>query len=116
MIIRKRVNVYQMNYINELIYTNQVAQTKKLAKDKKQKNKYRQIALMNEYSSADVSADDSAEVEAANELASPIKAVSEEDERRLGNDRRKEQQERGRYIESRQKKNRRYQRELFLKI
>lgn len=101
-----------MNYINELIYTNQITQTKKLAKDKKQKNKYRQIALMNEYSSAD----DSAEVEATNELADPIKAVSEEDERRLGNDRRKEQQERGRYIESRQKKNRRYQRELFLKI
>ena len=106
----------KMDYINELIYTNQVAQTKKLAKDKKQKNKYRQIALMNEYSSADESADDSAEIETTNELADPIKAVSEEDERRLGDDRRKEQQERGRYIESRQKKNRRYQRELFLKI
>ncbi len=105
-----------MNYINELIYTNQIAQTKKLAKDKKQKNKYRQIALMHDHPSADKNADDSTDVEAVNVLADPIIVISEEDERRLGYDRRIEQQERGRYIESRQKKNRRYQRELFLKI
>lgn len=101
-----------MNYINELIYTNQIAQTKKLAKDKKQKNQYKRIALMDEYQKSD----NESELEAANILVEPKNVVSEADERRHGNDRRKAQQERGRYIESRQKKNRRYQRELFLKI
>ena len=101
-----------MNYINELIYANQITQTKKLAKDKKQKNKYRQIVLMSDLQSPD----DEPEYEAANVLTEQLNTVSEEDERRHGNDRRKAQQERGRYIESRQKKNRRYQRELFLKV
>jgi hypothetical protein len=93
-----------MDYINELVYANHIAQTKQLAKDKKQKNKYRQIALL----------DDNENTDKVSEKR--LKTIREEDDRRNGKDRRKEQQVRGRYVESRQKKNRRHKPELSLMI
>lgn len=97
-----------MNYINELLFANTIAQTKQLAKDKKQKNKYRQTVLFD--------IDESEVEELPEEQLNSLASEWEEDERRKGEDRREKQHERGRYIESRQQKNRRYKRELSLKI
>ena len=105
-----------MNFINELIYSKQVAQTKKLAKDKKQKNQYRQIALMSDHQDDEKSSHADINELANNETTELAVVINEEDERRHGGDRRKAQQDRGRYIESRQQKNRRYHGELSLKI
>lgn len=96
-----------MTYINELAYSSHIAQTKQLTKDKKQKNKYRQTVLLN-------TVQDSDEVPEA--LLEALNAIRAEDERRNGSDRRKTQQNRGRYMESRLKKNRRYNNELSLTI
>jgi len=95
-----------MKYINDLAYANLITQAKYLTKDKKQKNKYRQTVLL------DMDQDSGDEPE---ELLITLN-VNEEDERRDGADRRVGQEERGRYIESRLNKNRRYKRKLSLKI
>jgi len=96
-----------MKYINDLAYANLVAQTKHLAKDKKQKNKYRQTALLeNNQGAEDVS----------KKLYETLNALWEGDDRRTGDDRRESQQERGRYVESRLNKNRRYKAELSVKV
>jgi hypothetical protein len=42
-----------MKYINELAYSNHIAQTKHLAKDKRQKNKYRQMPLLDKTQDCD---------------------------------------------------------------
>lgn len=101
-----------MNYINELVYSNHIAQTKKLVKDKKQKNKYRQTELLAE----DQNSDEVSEVQVENINTLHIKIIEEENDRRNGSERRKTQQNRGRYVESRQRKNRRYEKELSLVI
>jgi len=101
-----------MKYINDLAYSSHIAQAKQLAKDKKQKNKYRQTALFNNSNiDDDQSADDVPE-----ELLETLHIIEEENDRRAGSDRRKAQQNRGRYVESRLKKNRRYKKELSLVI
>lgn len=101
------MNINSMTYINELAYSNHIAQTKQLAKDKKQKNKYRQTVLLDNNQASD---------EISEALLDTLNTTKEEDERRDGSDRRIDQQDRGRYVESRLKKNRRYKRELSLKI
>jgi len=101
-----------MKYINEFAYSHHIAQTKPLAKDKKQKNKYRQIALSN---NSDVENNQSSNKDAEN-LIEKLNTIHEENDRRNGSERRKSQQYRGRYVESRLKKNRRYEKELSLVI
>jgi len=96
-----------MKYINDLAYANLVTQAKQLARDKNQKNKYRQLALLNYDESAD---------EVSKKLFETLNNLWEGDERRNGNERRRSQQNRGRYVESRLRKNRRYQNELSLKV
>ncbi|WP_114327256.1 hypothetical protein [Candidatus Colwellia aromaticivorans] len=96
-----------MKYINDLTYLSHITQTKQVAKDKKQKNKYRQIALLKEDQCSD---------EVSEEVLEDLPFIEEENDRRAGGDRRKTQQNRGRYIESRLKKNRRYKKEVFLVI
>ena len=96
-----------MKYINDLAYSSLIAQTKHLAKDKKQKNKYRQTALLNNNASSD---------DVSEDLIENLNTIEEEDDRRNGADRRKAQQNRGRYVESRLKKNRRYKKEFSLVI
>lgn len=96
-----------MKYINDLAYSSHIAQTKQVAKDKKQKNKYRQIALLTDEQCSD---------DVHEELLEDLPLIVEENDRRAGSDRRKNQQERGRYVESRLKKDRRYKKELFLVI
>lgn len=96
-----------MKYINDLAYLNHIAQTEQLIKDRKQKNKYRQTKLL---------IDDENSADTADEVIELCPVIKEENNRRAGNDRRKQQQERGRYVESRQKKNRRKQKELRIII
>ena len=96
-----------MKYINELAYGNYIAQAKQLAKDKNQKNKYRHSMLLDSDQNSDL---------VSEERLDTLNSIKEEDDRRDGSDRRLNQEERGRYVESRLKKNRRYQRELCLKI
>ena len=96
-----------MKYINDLAYSNHIAQTKNLAKDKRQKNKYRQTALVKKDQNSD---------NASEEQVQSLMAVEKEDDRRNGDDRRITQQDRGRYVESRLKKNRRYKKEFSLVI
>jgi hypothetical protein len=96
-----------MKYINDLAYSSHIAQTKQLAKDKKQKNKYRQTALL----------EDSQIIEdGIEELAETSTVIKKEQDRRAGSDRRKSQENRGRYVESRLTKNRRYKKKLSLVI
>ncbi len=102
-----------MNYINELSYSSHIAQTKQLAKDKKQKNIYRQSTLLNDEQPSDKATEDQIEELTTIEEEN---TVEEENDRRNGSERRKTQQNRGRYVESRQKKNRRYKKELSLVI
>jgi len=96
-----------MKYINDLAYSSHIAQAKHLAKDKKQKNKYRQTTLLEEEKTPDDVPENQLET---------LHTIEEENDRRKGNDRRKSQQKRGRYVESRLKKNRRYKKELSLVI
>lgn len=96
-----------MKYINDLTYLSHIAQTKKAAKDKKQKNKYRQIELLNDIQCSD---------EVVEEVLEDFPLIEKENERRDENDRRKVQENRGRYIESRLKKNRRNKKDIFLII
>jgi len=100
------ISVNSMKYINDLTYLSHITQTKLVAKDKKQKNKYSQIALIN---------DDQCSDDVSDEILEGLPLI-EENERRTGDDRRKTQQNRGRYVESRLKKNRRYKKEVFLVI
>lgn len=96
-----------MKYINDLAYSNLIAQTKHLAKDKKQKNKYRQTVLLEDTKDSE---------KVSKKLFDTLNALWEGAERRNGDDRRESRQERGRYVESRLNKNRRYKAELSLKI
>ncbi|MDO6488711.1 hypothetical protein Q4503_13475 [Colwellia sp. 6_MG-2023] len=97
-----------MNYINDLAYASHIAQAKKLAKDKRQKKKYSQMALLATPSSEDNSTSES-EISPEESLV-----IAKENDRRTGQDRRKNQEERGRYVESRLQKNRRYKKEVSL--
>ncbi len=106
------ININSMKYINDFAYSSHIAQTKQVAKDKKQRNKYRQTALSN---NSNIN-DDQGSDDAHEELLEDLPLIEEENDRRAGSDRRKNQQERGRYVESRLKKNRRYKKELFLII
>ncbi len=96
-----------MKYINDLAYANHIAQAKYLAKDKNQKNKYRQTVLLENNQDAD---------DASKKLFDTLNSLWDGDDRRSGDDRRTAQENRGRYIESRLSKNRRYQSELSLKV
>lgn len=96
-----------MKYINDLTYLSHIAQTKQLVKDKKQKNKYRQTVLLN---------DDPISENEPEELVEAAPIIEKESDRRAGNDRRKENQDRGRYVESRLNKNRRHKKELRIII
>ena len=96
-----------MNYISELAYANHIMQTTKSAKDKRQKNKYQQSKLT--------------ENELVDEgTAALITKINTQfwqgEDRRSGEDRRQEEVDRGRYLESRQKKDRRYSAKLDVKI
>ncbi|MDX2370465.1 MAG: hypothetical protein QNK36_19020 [Colwellia sp.] len=96
-----------MKYINDLTYLSHIAQTKQVAKDKKQKNKYRQITLLT---------DDQCSKEVSEEVLDDLPIIEAENDRRAGGDRRETQQNRGRYVESRLKRNRRYKKEVSLII
>lgn len=96
-----------MKYINDLTYSSHIAQAKQLAKDKKQKNKYRQTTLL---------ADEPNSEEPVEEPLESAPVIEEENDRRAGSDRRKAQENRGRYVESRLKKNRRYKKEYSLVV
>lgn len=98
--------------INELLYSNQIAQAKRLAKDKKQKQKYQQTVLKDNTQDSNDVPEELADVASTLEEDKAI----EEDNRRNGIERRKYQQERGRYVESRLKKNRRYKKGVSLVI
>ncbi|MCW8834016.1 MAG: hypothetical protein OQK09_02350 [Colwellia sp.] len=97
-----------MNYIAELAYSTQVAHATKTAKDKRQKNKYNQTPLLESEANFD-----KPQTSLLTELN---KDIWQGEDRRSGNDRRQDKQDRGRYVESRQRKNRRYQAELSLTI
>jgi len=105
------MNICSMNYINELVYASQLAKAKKLTKDKKQKNKYHQVILLDHEQITDESTDENIDSN-TNENFEVIVAVT--NERRAGKDRRQAQQERGRYVESRLNKSRRYKKKLSL--
>lgn len=94
-------------YLNELAYRNHITQTKRLAKDKKQNNEYHLTGLLDN----DLDSDDVPE-----ERLEALNSIEEEVDRRNGHDRRKAQQNRGRYVESRLNKNRRYKKEFSLVI
>lgn len=96
-----------MKNINDLTYLSHIAQTKKAAKDKKQQSKYCEIALLNDAQYSD---------DVPEEVLEDLPVIEEENDRRDGDDRRKTQQNRGRYIESRLRKNRRYKKEVSLII
>jgi hypothetical protein len=98
------INRNPMKYINELAYASQLTQAQKLSKDKKQKNLYREMGLL----------DNEQSDETDETLAEVQPPVEPENERRAGNDRRKKQEERGRYIESRLNKSRRNKKEFSL--
>ncbi|MCI2283863.1 hypothetical protein L3081_11215 [Colwellia sp. MSW7] len=101
-----------MKYINDLTYLSHIAQTKQLVKDKKQKNKYRQTVLLNDDSISENEPEELVETTPNIEQEN----IEQENDRRAGNDRRKEDQDRGRYVESRLNKNRRHKKELRIII
>jgi hypothetical protein len=96
-----------MKDINGLIYLSHIRKTKQVAKDKKQANKYYQTALLK---------DDQCSDEVSEEVLENVPLIEKENNRRTGSERRKTQQNRGRYFESRLEKNRRYKKEVFIVI
>lgn len=96
-----------MKYINDLAYLTHIAQIKQAAKDKKQKNKYRQTVLLNNDAPSD---------EESDAILDDLPIIEKESDRRVNNDRRKTQHNRGRYIESRLNKDRRYKKEVYLVV
>jgi hypothetical protein len=98
-----------MKDINDLDYLSHIPQSNKMTKDKKHKNKYEQTALLKVK-------DDKCSDEVSEHLSEELPIIEDENNRRDGSDRRKAQQERGRYIESRVKKNRRYKKDVFIVI
>lgn len=99
-----------MNYINELDYASHIAKANKSARDKRQKNKYYQSELLENDTPAQVDDDTSV-------LFEPLEQdLWQGEERRKGNDRREICHNRGRYLESRVTKNRRYRAELNFTI
>ena len=124
-----------MKYINDLAYLSHIKQTEQLVKDKKQRNKYRQTELFKGSDNTDENNNDENNTDSDNTNDTNINSSNvdgntksfkdaynsppekvKEYERREGNDRRKSNQDRGRYVESRQRKNRRHQRELRITI
>ncbi len=99
-----------MNYISELAYASHIAQASKSARDKRQKNTYQQSELLADDFINDVDEDTAILIERMNTT------VWQGEERRTGNDRRETSLNRGRYLESRSTKNRRYSAELYSKI
>ena len=100
-----------MKYINDLAYSNQIIQAKQSAKDKRRKNKYRQTRLLTH----DDILNETLGIE-PDDISEELPTVEAKVERRKGEDRRKEQQNRGRYVESRLQKSRRYQKKLSVII
>lgn len=127
-----------MKYINDLAYLSHIKQTEQLVKDKKQRNKYRQTELFKGSDNTDENNNDENNTDSDNtndtnetninssnvdgntkgfkDAYNSAPEKVKEYERREGNDRRKSNQDRGRYVESRQRKNRRHQRELRITI
>jgi len=99
-----------MNYITELAYVSHIAQTSKTARDKRQKNQYQQSELLVSDYINDLDSDASILIECMNTT------IWQGKNRRAGNDRREIKLSRGRYLESRSTKDRRYSAELYVKI
>ena len=100
-----------MKYINDLAYASQIVQAKHSAKDKRQKNKYRQTVLLSQ--DTEEEADLTSE---GDNSTDDLPIIEAENDRRKGEERRKEQQNRGRYVESRLQKNRRDKKALSVVI
>ena len=101
-----------MNFISELAYSVHIAQANKSARDKRQRNQYSQSMLLENESGL-------LENEAGHEsamLIAQLTSTIEQEERRTGSERRQTNSERGRYLESRLKKNRRYSADIYVKI
>lgn len=98
-----------MNYISELAYARHIAQTTKSARDKRQKNKYQHSELI-------ASDDEQAQVASDNVVSLENNSCWEGKERREGIDRREMLINRGRYLESRAIKDRRYNAKVSVKI
>lgn len=99
-----------MNYISELAYASHIAQANKSAKDRKQKNKYQQsVLLANDFIN---NVNESTSVQMTHLNTNNWQG----EDRREGNDRRETSLNRGRYLESRLSKDRRYGDELYVKI
>ncbi len=96
-----------MNYISELAYANHIMQTTKSAKDRKQKNKYQLSELLDE---------EFIDQGTAALITHINHNLWQGEERRCGDDRRQTELDRGRYLESRQSKDRRYSAKLDIKI
>lgn len=96
-----------MSNIKELSYSGHVTHAKQLAKDKKNKNKF--------YKSTTAKADKTTDVTDETLLEDSL-AIKQENDRRKGSERRKSQHERGRYVESRLTKSRRYRKGLSVVI
>jgi len=101
-----------MKYISELAYANLISQTNRSIKDKKQKNKYHHSELLDN--------NNNIEDEAENEKTAMIEQLNstlwQGDDRRDGTDRREIKQSRGRYLDSRETKDRRFIAEFYIKI
>mgnify|MGYP000080977284 CR=1 FL=1 len=98
-----------MYYISELAYASHIAQVSKSTRDKRQKNKYQQSELL----ASDVTNDIDSEASILMRHASTT--MWQGKNRRAGNDRREMNLNRGRYLESRSSKDRRYSTELYVK-
>ena len=98
-----------MNFIKELTYAHHIAQASRSAKDKKQHSKYYQHLK-----------EDTHKNESKGSNVSLVEKFNDElyqgEDRRAGEDRRKDSINRGRYLDSRQKKNRRSTQEVEITI
>lgn len=104
-----------MNYISELAYASHIAQTSKSARDRRQKNQYQQSELLTSDDDNDLGSEQSILVADMNATIWQGEKWQGEN-RRIGNDRREVNLNRGRYLESRAIKDRRYNAELYVKI
>jgi len=108
-----------MNYVaiygykNELAYVSHIAQTSKSVRDKRQKNQQSEL-LVSDYIN-DLDSDASILIACMNTTIWQGEKWQGKN-RRAGNDRREINLSRGRYLESRSNKDRRYSAELYVKI
>jgi len=99
-----------MDFIDELIYSAHMARTNKSVKDKRQKNKYYRSTLLENKELENEELENEDELPNSEDSTKPTMEVSPtitQEERRSKNDRRQSKLSRGRYIESRQRINRR---------